>query len=305
MPWPTWQHSAALAVVSVVVVVALRTRRPTRTSELVLPFARELAVLCGLYTLWRIAKKLPLAQSELAVERAWDIVAFQERVGLPSELVVQRWIVAWEPLAWVSSAYYAGVHVPAMIAFLLWSFIVHRDGYPRWRNRLALLTGACLLIRFVHVAPPRFLPELGFVDVAAAQGMDVYGPVGTGVSGQFVAMPSLHVAWAAVVVFGAVGLSSSPWRWLVFAHLPITVFVVSATGHHWWLDGIVAVGLLVPAIAIERAATHWWQVRGWQRRPGYVSPDGARTRPASLRRDPSGPGDGDPEPDPGQLLRRG
>ncbi len=300
MPWPTWQHSAALGVVCVLAVVALRTRRPTRGSELVLPFARELAVLCGLYTLWRVAKKLPLAQSDRAVERAWEIVEFQETLGLPSEMVVQRWILAWEPLAWLSSAYYAGVHVPAMIAFLIWAFTFHRPGYGTWRNRLALLTGASLLIRFVHVAPPRFLPELGFIDVAAAQGMDVYGPVGTGVSGQFVAMPSLHVAWAAVVAFGAVGLSSSPWRWLVFAHLPVTAFVVSATGHHWWLDGVVAVALLVPAVVLERLGTRWWAGRS-----GYVRRHGARTRPPSLRRDPSGARDGDPESDAGQLLRRG
>ncbi len=258
MPWPTWQQSFVATIVCVVVLVVLRRRRPSRPGEAVLPFARELAILCGLYTLWRVAKKLPLAQSEQAVERAWDIVRFQERIGLPSELVVQDWILAWTPLAWLSSLYYAGVHVPAMIAFLAWSFTFHRDGYPRWRNRLAVLTGASLLIRFVHVAPPRFLPELGFVDVTAQQGLDVYGPVGTGVSGQFVAMPSLHVAWAAVVALGVVDLSTSRWRWLVFAHLPITVFVVSATGHHWWLDGIVAIGLLVPAVLVERVATHFW-----------------------------------------------
>ncbi len=36
-------------------------------------------------------------------------------------------------------------------------------------------------------------------------------------------------------------------------HLVITMLVVSATGHHWWLDGIVVVGLLWVSLAIDTA----------------------------------------------------
>jgi hypothetical protein len=74
-------------------------------------------------------------------------------------------------------------------------------------------------------------------------------------------MPSLHVAWAAVIAFGALAVSTSRWRWLGMAHLVLTCFVVAATGHHWWLDGIVALGLLWVALAIDsvgrRAARAW------------------------------------------------
>ena len=35
------------------------------------------------------------------------------------------------------------------------------------------------------------------------------------------------------------------------AHLVITMYVVSATGHHWWLDGIVALGLLWIALRLD------------------------------------------------------
>lgn len=53
---------------------------------------------------------------------------------------------------------------------------------------------------------------------------------GTGVSDQFAAMPSIHVAWAAVVVFGVISASTSHWRWVIAAHLPITILVVAAAG---------------------------------------------------------------------------
>ena len=55
---------------------------------------------------------------------------------------------------------------------------------------------------------------------------------------------SIHVGWAAVVSFGIVATSTSRWRWVFLLHVVITVIAVSATGHHWWVDGLVAIALL-------------------------------------------------------------
>ena len=134
---------------------------------------------------------------------------------------------------------------------MIWLFWRHRDVYARWRNSLAMLTAACLVIRYLRVAPPRFLPELGYVDLATRYGLSVYGPVGTGVSDQFAAMPSIHVGWAALVSFGIVAASTSKWRWVFMAHLVLTVYAVTATGNHWWLDSIAAVVLLTAALCID------------------------------------------------------
>ena len=215
---------------------------------------RELAVLTGLYGLWRTAKKLPLQQSDGAIERARDIVEVQEWMRLPSELAMQRWVIDHDPLGWLSAVYYIVMHVPSLFVFLVWMFWRHRDRYSRWRNVLALTTAGCLFIRFIHVAPPRFLTDLGYEDLSEVYDLSVYGPVGTGVSGQFVAMPSIHVAWAAVIGFGVAASSPSRWRWLFAAHLPITMAVVMVTGHHWWLDGLVAIALIGLSLLIDEAA---------------------------------------------------
>ena len=114
-----------------------------------------------------------------------------------------------------------------------------------------MLTAACLVIRYLRVAPPRFLPELGYVDLATRYGLSVYGPVGTGVSDQFAAMPSIHVGWAALVSFGIVAASTSKWRWVFMAHLVLTVYAVTATGNHWWFDSIAAITLLFAALWID------------------------------------------------------
>jgi hypothetical protein len=260
--WPTWQQAWITSVICASLYVAVRRMRPSRFTETALPALHELVVLTGLYGLWRTAKKLPLTQSEGAMERARRIVEVQEALGMPSELSVQEFVVRYDWLGWSSAAYYIGMHVPGLFAFLIWMFWRHRDQYGRWRNVLALTTAGCLFIRFVHVAPPRFLTDLGYQDLSEVYNMSVYGRVGTGVSGQFVAMPSIHVAWAAVVGIGIIAASPSRWKWLFAAHLPITFLVVSATGHHWWLDGIVAIALVGISLAIDEGVRMAW--RSWR-----------------------------------------
>jgi len=234
------------------VALVLRRSRPTRLGDIIGPAALEFAIVASLYSIWRMAKNLPLTQADGAIDRAYDIVAVQEFFRLPSELSLQRFVLDHDWLAWFSAYHYAVAHVPGIVTFLVWLYARHRDVYPHWRNALAILTAFCLFIRFVKVAPPRFLTELGYVDVSVMYGIDVYGEVGTGVSSQFAAMPSLHVAWAAVIAFGALAASTSRWRWIAMAHLVITMLVISATGHHWWLDGIVALALLWVALQLDK-----------------------------------------------------
>lgn len=280
MAWPTWQQAWIATLLCLVAYALLRRLRPSRATEIALPTLFELAIITGLYGLWRTARKLPLVQSDGAIERARSIVDWQDAMGLPSELTLNRWAVENDWLGWSSSAYYVGMHVPGIIAFLVWMFWRHRDQYGKWRNALAITTAGCLAIRFWRVAPPRFLPDLGYVDVTIIHDMDVYGPVGTGVSGQFVAMPSIHVAWAAVIGFGVVAASTSRWRWVVALHLPVTIFVVSATGHHWWLDGIVAIVLLLAAVAIDAAARR--VVAHWRGSDADVDPPASRATPSEF-----------------------
>lgn len=156
-------------------------------------------------------------------------------------------------LGWPTTIYYAVVHVPALLAFLVWLFVRHREHYPHWRNALAVVTAGCLAIRWFRVAPPRYLTDLGYQDLSERFGPSVYGEIGTSVSDQFTAMPSIHVGWSAVVSFGIVATTTSRWRWVFLLHVVLTTLVVSATGHHWWLDGVVAVLLLAAGLAADSA----------------------------------------------------
>jgi hypothetical protein len=121
----------------------------------------------------------------------------------------------------------------------------------------------CLAIAFVPVAPPRFLGG-GIVDTAAEYGQSVYGG---GVSAdQLAAMPSVHVLWAVTIAWYAVKIGRSRWRFLAPLHGVLTVFVVVATGNHWWLDGVVAVAVLVVCAWFRYGVARAWPARHRTRR---------------------------------------
>ncbi|WP_082556162.1 phosphatase PAP2 family protein [Aeromicrobium sp. Root472D3] len=277
MPWPSWEQAAVATVLSLVAWLVLARVPRSRVGDALLPAFREFALVAGLYAVWRLARMLPITHEAGALDRARDIDRFQRALHLPTEISVQHVVVAHDWLARFVNGYYAIVHVPALIAFMVWAFVRHRDRYPHWRNGLVAVTAGCLVIRFLRVAPPRFVDELGFVDLSTRYGLGVYGDVGTGVSDQFAAMPSIHVGWAAVVALGTFAMSRSRVRWVVLMHLPVTVFVVAATGHHWWLDGVVALLLLVAGLRLDawtrrsRAGTDAPRSRSSRRRSSSAS----------------------------------
>ena len=268
MRWPSWEEAAtATAVLGATSLVARQFKG--RTPRVVAAFTQETALISFLYMLWRLAQ-LPLVQEEGALDRGrwiWDV---QHQMHLPSELTMERWLMHHDTLANWTVTYYATMHVPSLLLFLLWLWIRHRDQYPRWRDTLAITTGFCLLIRFIRVAPPRLLPEYGFVDLPAVLGRDIYGPVGTGASDQFAAMPSIHVAWAAIVGLGIWSASTSKWRFIGPLHLALTMWAVMATANHWWLDGLVGIGLVGLSWWIDGAVRTAWA----RRRPPPGGRDG-------------------------------
>ena len=288
MPWPSWEQAATASIVLLVASLVLRrVDRPPQARTLA-AFAQETALVSFLYMLWRLARQLPLLHEEGAIERGQWIYDVQRSMHLPSELAMERWLAQHHLLAELTVQYYATVHVPGLLCFLVWLWVRHRDQYPRWRNALAITTGFCLFIRFVRVSPPRLTPGHGFWDLAAQLGHDIYGPVGTGASDQFAAMPSIHVAWATIVAFGIWHCADSRWRVIGPLHLVLTFWAVMATANHWWLDGLVAVALVGLSLAIDagarRAAARW------------------RTNRTGV--EPAAPADADADPDP-ELVPAG
>ena len=265
----TWQQGAVLAAALFAVGLAMPASGRPRLVALG-PFARESGFIAALYALWQLAASATVMGTSGAFPRARWIERFERDVHLPSELDAQHLITPHPVLAQACNLYYATMHFAALGLLLVWLFVRHRDRYPAVRTTIVLLTGACLLIQLIPVAPPRLLPELGYVDTAEQYGQSVYTALQAVGPDQLSAMPSVHVGWAVLIGVVVIGISTSPWRWLVLIHPAITIFVVAATANHFWLDGIVAVALLALSMGAQWAARRAFA--SWRQRRGADSP---------------------------------
>ncbi|MFF2081964.1 phosphatase PAP2 family protein [Kitasatospora sp. NPDC058162] len=247
----TWQTAGGTAVVLYGgAYAAARVRKPGVSALL-----REAGTLLALFALWQLVGHLSVMSADHALDRAGWIHRTEQAVGLPDEASWQAAVTPYPVLVRLANYYYAVMHFAVMLGVLFWVFLRHRERYAWVRNTVVITTAVCLLVQFIPVAPPRMLPESGFVDVAAQYGQSVYGGAvgGVVVADQLSAMPSVHVAWSVLAAVAVVRVSPSPFRWLVVLHPVLTVAVVVVTANHFWADGIVAVTILLFAYAVLAA----------------------------------------------------
>jgi hypothetical protein len=256
--WLPWDLAALAALGFVATSVALAPVSE-RWAQISRAFTIELARMFALYTGWQLAGRLSVMRIDGAVRRGQQIWDLERWFHLPDEAGWQAAVIGHEWLIKAANIHYGGAHVPGMGIFLVWLFVLHRADYPALRNTLVWITAVSLLIQLVPVAPPRLVPAIDMVDTGILHGQSVYATFGSTVAGQLQAMPSLHVGWAVLVAIGAIRIGRSPWRWLVLLHPAITMYVIVITANHYWLDGIVEVGLLW----VIMAAQAW--VRGRKR----------------------------------------
>ncbi len=257
---PSWQLSlttaAVLAVVALLCVTVLRRRRGSATIG---AFSREFTIVMSLLGLWQYVGRFVHTRFLGAKERGRAINDLERTLHLPGEDWVQSLVLPHDWLVRLLNDYYAYAHLNLTAVCVVWTWWRHREAYPRLRTMLVLSTLACFLIQIVPVAPPRLLPELGYVDTAIAYGQSVYGDYASGTANQLSAMPSVHIDWA-VIVAVVVWRHAPAWiRWVGPVHLALTAIVVVATANHWWMDGIVAAALVAAALAVHQG----WE---WLRR---------------------------------------
>ncbi|MDH6710701.1 hypothetical protein P3T27_007451 [Kitasatospora sp. MAA19] len=245
----TWQSAGGAAVALYGGAYAASRVRRTSLSALL----REAGTLLALFALWQLVGHLSVMSADHALDRASWVHRTELAIGLPDEASWQAAITPYPVLVKLANYYYAVMHFAVMLAVLLWVFLRHRERYAWVRNTVVITTAVCLLVQFIPVAPPRMLPQNGFVDVAAEYGQSVYGGAvgGVVVADQLSAMPSVHVAWCVLAAVAVVRLSSSRLRWAMVLHPVLTVAVVVVTANHFWSDGIVAVVILLLAYAVQ------------------------------------------------------
>ncbi|MEV5976210.1 phosphatase PAP2 family protein [Streptomyces sp. NPDC052114] len=219
------------------------------------PLVRELLLVVGLFLVYKFGRQLANGHTAEAFHNAHRVWDAERTLRLPGEGAVQDALLSSETLIHVANTYYATVHFPATLLFLVWLYLRRPRHYVWTRRVLAALTGAALVLHLgFPLAPPRMLDAAHLVDTAQVYGPSVYAaePATDTMANQFAAMPSLHFGWALMLAVGMIVATSSRWRWLWLLHPLFTLLVVVGTANHYWLDAIAATALLGIALAVIR-----------------------------------------------------
>ncbi|MEV8314305.1 phosphatase PAP2 family protein [Streptomyces sp. NPDC059900] len=217
------------------------------------PLVRELLLVVGLFLVYKLGRQLANGHTGEAFRNAHHVWDAERTLHLPGEGAVQNVLLGSDTLVHVANSYYATVHFPATVLFLVWLYLRRPRHYVWSRRVLAALTAAALVLHLTFpLAPPRMLHAAGLVDTGQVYGPSVYGaaPQTDTMANQFAAMPSLHFGWALMLAVGLIAATSSRWRWLWLLHPLITLLVVVGTANHYWLDAIAVTALLGIALAV-------------------------------------------------------
>lgn len=226
----------------------------------------EVALVAGIYFAYEWTSNLAAGARSAAFAHARAEIAAERWLGLYHERAIQHLFMADRWVIKASDVYYVTIHFIMPIVTLVWLFFRARPHYRRWRNALAWTTGISL-VWFVldPVMPPRLLPaSYGFVDT-----LNVVGGAGRfdaalmkNAGNLYAAMPSLHLAWAGWCACALVPLVRRRWvKALVVADVVITIFIVTVTANHFFLD--LLGGAVVLGLGIALASLRWTTVTAW------------------------------------------
>jgi len=217
---------------------------------------RELALVGGTYGVYTLTRNTLPSHVARARSNALDLYHVEQQLHVDVEHATNGLFAAQVPrlIAVVANYAYSVPHLAVTVAVLAWLYVARPAVYRRARSVLVTTTLLALVGFWLFpVAPPRFFPNLGFVDTVVRD--RTWGSWGNGtmneISNQYAAMPSLHVSWSIWVAALVILCSHRWWVRVLAAGYPLLVTaVVLGTANHWILDAVAGVAAVALAVAI-------------------------------------------------------
>lgn len=204
-----------------------------------------------------------------AFANAASIINFERATGtffepsLQSSLIDHRWIIDAANFMYVNS------HFVITTAFLIWLYFYRNPNFYFVRN-MFMVAMALALVGYVLMptAPPRLVPNAGFVDTIATYSQVKHdSAMVTLFINPFAAVPSMHVCFSLLVGIPAAMLVSRPVFKAIWLCYPALVFfVVLVTANHFWVDAaagatVAAASAMTANLVLARARPGAWAWR--------------------------------------------
>jgi hypothetical protein len=205
---------------------------------------RQLLLFLGAYLAYRVVRGLVEGRATSAFQHARELISVERTLHLFVEPSVQAWASGSHVLMVSASWLYVNAQGPVTITALLFLYLRHNESFYFVRNMLMIAMGLALIGYVVFpTAPPRFLPEWGFVDtVDSVTGVNVSGSSASVSSlvNIYAAVPSMHVAFAIVIGWPLARLvrsAAARVAWIIYPFL--MTFVIVITANHFIADALL------------------------------------------------------------------
>ncbi len=212
-------------------------------------FWSQLLIAVVYYVLYTLVGDYAKASYSHALKDTLLEIRIERDLGVFVEQNIQAYFLHFSYIIKAANLYYVTVHfvLPVVVLVLLFKRDARR--FLMYRNVFALLTAIGFVIYlFFPAAPPRLLPaSFHFVETQSRYGgagaLDGYLMKEAG--DPYGAMPSLHFAWALWCSIAAYRVAKTlAFKAFLIAHPIITIFVVTVTANHLFID-VVAGGVVV------------------------------------------------------------
>lgn len=207
------------------------------------------------YYLYREARNFVPNQPGIAYRHGRSVQWLQDRLHLNFELSVNHFVDHNEWLAQIMDYYYATLHFVITIAVLVWLFVARQRIYRGMRTALFATTLFGLAGFYLYpLAPPRLLPQYGYVDTLAKYHTwgSLADPNIAEHTNQFAAMPSLHIGWAAWCGIAVFYCARTWWvRTLAVIYPFGTLMVIVGTANHFIIDAVGGLIVLAAGFGVQ------------------------------------------------------
>jgi len=237
--------------------------------------------------LYEGVRGLVVGHGDIALANAQSIVALERATGLFVEPGIQQALLVHHSTLVAANWLYLNVQFTVNALFLAFIYAFRNEIFYFVRNMFFVAMGVALVVHLaLPVAPPRMLPQLGFVDT-----IHQFGHIDqdTGAVSMFVnpyaAVPSMHTCFALLVGVTAMRLVRRRWlKALALCYPVLVIAVIIVTANHFIFDAIT--GALTAVLAAVVAQQVMARVRptawAWARvvgAPPAPAPAGASGSP--------------------------
>jgi PAP2 superfamily len=212
-----------------------------------LDVVRQIVLFGAAYLGYNLVRGLVEGRASAAFQHARDLIQVERTLHLFVEPSVQAWASGSHALMDFSSWLYVYAQTSITVAALIYLYVRHNGSFYFVRNMFAI---AMLIALFGYAifptAPPRFLPEWGFIDsVSDFTGVHIETAHGGGgattvLTNIYAAVPSMHVAFALMIGWPLARLSRTRLARVLWRLYPLLIaFVIVATANHFILDALL------------------------------------------------------------------